>query len=116
MSEESESISRRSSCGLITFRRVSRLGFRLTSAYPKIRFTKHARDKFEFVGKYGFKISKDIIKETIINPSRLERRNDQLLALKPIDREYAIRVVYRVVNDNIVVVAFYPVKRERFRV
>jgi len=88
----------------------------LTSTHPKIRFTKHARDKFEFVGEYGFKISEDTVKETIINPTRLERRNDQLLALKPIDREYAIRVVYRVVNDNIVVVTFYPVKRERFRV
>jgi hypothetical protein len=88
----------------------------LTSAHARIRFTKHAREKFEFVGKYGFKMSEDIVKETIINPSRLERRNDQLLALKPIDRKYAIRVVYRVVNDNIVVVTFYPVKRERFSV
>jgi len=37
-------------------------------------------------------------------------------ALKPIDREHAIRVVYEEVNDNIVVITFYPVKRERFNV
>jgi len=88
----------------------------LTSAHPTIRFMKHARDKFKFVGEYGFKISEDTVKEIIIKPTRLERRNDQLLALKPVDREYAIRVVYRVINDNIVVVTFYPVKRKRFRV
>jgi hypothetical protein len=77
--------------------------FQLTSPHPRIRFTKHAREKFQLVEKYGFKMSEDIVKETIINPSRFERRNDQLLTLKAIDGEYAIRVVYRVVNDNIVV-------------
>jgi len=61
-------------------------------------------------------LSEDSVKEPIIDPTRLERRNDQLLALRPIDREYAIRVVYRVLNDNIVVVTFYRVKRKRFRV
>lgn len=61
-------------------------------------------------------LSEDSVKEAVIDPTRLERRNDQLLALRPIGREYAVRVVYRVLNDNIVVVTFYPVKRERFRV
>lgn len=88
----------------------------MTSAPRKIRFTKHAHEKFKFLRKYGFMLSEDSVKEAVIDPTRLERRNDQLLALRPIDREYAIRVVYRVLNDNIVVVTFYPVKRERFRV
>jgi len=51
-----------------------------------------------------------------MNPIRVDRKDDLVLALKPLDREYAIRVVYRMVNDNIVVVTFYPVKRERFNV
>ena len=38
------------------------------------------------------------------------------MVLKPLDREYALRVVYKMVNDNIVVVTFYPVKRKRFNV
>ena len=46
----------------------------------------------------------------------MERRGDQLLALKLVDQEHAIRVVYEEVNDNIVVITFYPVKRERFNV
>ena len=56
------------------------------------------------------------MKEAVLSPSHVDRRGDQLLALKPINREYAIRVVYKIVNDNIVVVTFYPVKRERFNV
>ena len=88
----------------------------MASAPPKIRFTKHAHDKFEFLGKYGFVLSEDDVKKAIVSPTRLEHRDGELLALRPIDREYAIRVVYRVLNDNIVVVTFYPVKRERFRV
>jgi len=38
------------------------------------------------------------------------------LALKPLDREYAIRVVYKMANGNIVVLIFNPVKRERLNV
>ena len=39
-----------------------------------------------------------------------------VLATRPFDEEYAIRVVYRFINDNILVVTFYPVKRKRFNV
>lgn len=82
----------------------------------KIRYTGHARQKFEFLRKYGFEVSEATVKETVVSPSRVDRRGDQILALKPIDREYAIRVVYKMMNGNIVVVTFYPVKRERFNV
>ena len=82
----------------------------------KIRFTKHAREKFELLRRYGFSLPEARVKETISNPVRVDRRNNQLLALKPLNQEYAIRVVYKLVNDNIVVVTFYPVKRRRFNV
>ena len=38
------------------------------------------------------------------------------MALKPLSEEYALRVVYSRINDNIVVLTFYPVKRVRFNV
>lgn len=82
----------------------------------EIRFTKHARDKFDFLRKYGFDVSEAFVKEVIATPNHVERRGNQLLALKPFNREYALRVVYETVNDNIVVVTIYPVKRERFDV
>jgi len=89
----------------------------LPSERPKkVSFTRHAREKFQFLKEYGFEITEASIREAILNPSRVERKDDQILALKPLDREYAVRVVYRIVKDNILVVTFYPVKRERFNV
>jgi hypothetical protein len=74
----------------------------------KVTFTRHAQKEIP--------VPEASIREAVLNPSRVERKDDQLLALKPLDREYAVRVAYRIVNDNIVVVTFYPLKRERFNV
>lgn len=82
----------------------------------KVSFTRHARENFQFLKQYGFEITETTIREAVLNPSRVERKDDQLLALKPLDQEYAVRVVYRIANDNIAVITFYPVKRERFGV
>lgn len=82
----------------------------------RIRLTKHARDKFEFLRRYGFDISEVSVREAVASPSRIDRRNDQLLTLTSLNREYAIRVVYKMANGNIVILTFHPVKRERFNV
>jgi hypothetical protein len=57
-----------------------------------------------------------VVRQAVGHPTRVDRRGDQMLAVKPIDEEHAIRVVYEEVNDNIVVVTLYPVKRERSNV
>ena len=82
----------------------------------KVEFTKHAYDKFGLLRKYGFDISRATVEEAVASPCLVDRRDDHVLVLKPLDREYALRVVYKMVNDNIVVVTFYPVKRKRFNV
>jgi len=82
----------------------------------EVRFTKHAYEKFALLKKYGFPIDEAAVRQAIASPTQLGRRGDQLLALKPISNEHDIRVVYEEANDNIVVITFYPVKRERFNV
>jgi hypothetical protein len=82
----------------------------------KVRFTKHATEKIEFLRKYGFHVTKAYVKDTVVHPHRVDQRNDQNLAVKPLNDEYALRVVYERTNDNIVVITFYPVKRKRFNV
>jgi len=62
--------------------------------------------------RYGFPLDEAPVKGTIVNSSRVERRRGQVLATRPLDEEYAIRVVYRLINDNILVVTFYPVRRK----
>jgi len=82
----------------------------------KIRFTKHAREKFDFIKHYGFEIDKKEVFATIQNPKRLEQKNGQYFATKAIDMKYALRVVYEKRKDYLLVITFYPVRRERYGV
>lgn len=68
----------------------------------KIRFTKHAREKFELLKKYGFEISEATVGKAVAK-SHLDRRDEEVLVLEPLDQEYATRVVYKTVNENTVV-------------
>lgn len=80
----------------------------------KIRFTKHANEKFSFLLKYGFMISKRDVMRTISTPARLDRKGNQLLAIREINDKYALRVVYEQRNSIIIVITFYPVKRKEY--
>jgi len=82
----------------------------------KIRFTKHAREKFEFIKHYGFEINEKKVFETIQNPKHLDKKNAQFFATKAVDARYALRVVYEKRKDYLLVITFYPVRRERYGV
>jgi len=82
----------------------------------RIRFTRHARKKFEFIKRYGFEIDKREVIEAIQNPLRLDQKGIQYFAIKLIDAKYALRVVYEKRKDYLVVITFYPVRRERYGV
>ena len=68
----------------------------------KIRFTKHAREKLEFVKHYGFDIGEKKVIETIQNPTRIDQKNGQYFAIKAINAKYALRVVYEKRKDYLV--------------
>ena len=80
----------------------------------RVKFTKHALEKFEIVKRYRFEISKELVIETVLNPERLDKRNNQYFGLKITDSKYALRVVYEKRKDYLVVITFYPVRRERY--
>lgn len=61
----------------------------------EIRFTKHAREKFEFMKHYGFEIDEKKVIEAIQNPTRLDQKNAQYFATKAINTKYVLRVVTR---------------------
>ena len=92
-----------------------REGFSLGSI-PRVRFTRHARDKFEFVRRYGFDLDRRKVIEAVSNPDRLDERSGQHLALKVLDEIYALRVVYEERNGYVAVIIFYPVRRDRYGV
>jgi len=81
---------------------------------PKVRFTRHASDKFEFVRMYDFNLDRRRVVEAVSNPDRLDERGGQHLALKVLDEIYALRVVYEERNGYVAVITFYPVRRDRY--
>ena len=42
----------------------------------KIRFTKHAADKIEFLKEYGFDVTEALVRHTVAEPSRVDQRDD----------------------------------------
>jgi len=80
----------------------------------RIRFTKHASEKFSFLLSYGFMINKRDVIRTISKPVRLDRKGDQVLAMREINDKYALRVVYERRNGIIIVITFYPVRRKEY--
>ena len=80
----------------------------------KILFKRHAREKFELAKHYGFKINTKKVTETINKPMRLDQKEAQYFATRAIDSKYALRVVYEKRKDYLLVITFYPVRRERY--
>ena len=80
----------------------------------RIQFTKHANEKFALLRKYGFTINKRDVMRIISKASRIDRKGTQLLAIKEITSKYALRVVYEERKGIIIVITFYPVKREEY--
>jgi len=82
----------------------------------KVKFTKHAVEKIEVMKRYGFEISEKQVVETVLNPERLSKRDNQYFAIKVINSKHALRVVYEERKGYLVVITFYPVRRERYGV
>lgn len=80
----------------------------------RVKFTKHAAEKIDALKSYGFIIKEDQVVETILNPERLDEKNGQFLATKIISKKHALRVVYERRKDFLVIITFYPVRRERY--
>ena len=80
----------------------------------RIRFTKHAVEKFLMLKRYGFEIEERQVTEAILRPDRLDERGNQFFATKIVNPKHALRVVYEDRKDFLVVITFYPVRRERY--
>ena len=48
----------------------------------KVNFTKHAYEKFAFLKRYGFEVDEDVVRQAVGHPVHVDRRGDQMLALR----------------------------------
>jgi len=80
-----------------------------------IRFTGHARHKFEILRELGFKVEEHRVLEIVRKPSIVGRAwRDRSVATGPLNSTHVLRVIFEKQNGNITVVTFYPARRARY--
>lgn len=81
----------------------------------KIEFTLHAKDKFLILREHGFPVDEELVADTVKKPDTVIRgRKKRLIAQKLIDEKHLLRVIYEIRSGKIVVITFYPARRDRF--
>jgi len=76
-----------------------------------IRFTRHAREKFETLARHKFAVTEAQMIDTLNSPDKIETGRNPQVAQKGFDEEHVLRVVFRVEGDDKVVITFYPGRR-----
>ena len=79
-----------------------------------IRFTQHAREKFEIFARHKFTVTEAQVIETLNSPDRIEIDRDPPVAQRSLDEDHVLRVVFRAEGDDKVVITFYPGRRQRY--
>jgi len=80
-----------------------------------IRYTRHARYKFEVLERHGFPVTEQQVADTLATPDVvIEQSGGRYVAQKRITERHVLRVVYRREGEDRVVITFYPGRRERY--
>ena len=80
-------------------------------------FTKHVKQKIVLSKKTPFPINKLQIKYCIEHPKKVEVRSDgTIVSTVPLNRIYILKVVSRKDNDIMVIITFYPARKERYEI
>lgn len=80
-----------------------------------IRFSQHALLKFEVLVAHGLSLEKELVMNTVLNPAMVsEGYRGRKIAQGPLDEGRVLRVVYEERGDEVIVVTFYPGRRQRY--
>jgi hypothetical protein len=80
-----------------------------------IVYTAHARRKFKILKSHDCIISEDEVMKTVEEPDNVsEGRKNRLIAQRAVYNEHILRVIYEKNGDTIVIITFYPARRERY--
>lgn len=82
----------------------------------KIVYTEDAKRKFKFHRLAGWKFSIKDVEQVIKEPyySDFDNEREVYAALKNLDREHDLRVIYKQENDIITVITFYSTEKGRY--
>lgn len=82
----------------------------------RIVYTKHAKKKFKILEKIGVKVTSKAVSLTIEDPDHYDSESDRLsiIVSKSIDKNHVLRVVFKIEDDIITVITFYPARKGRY--
>lgn len=82
----------------------------------RVVYTKHAKKKFKELAKIGVKLLRRDISVTIKNSEYIDEESDKpnIIASRSIDEKHILRVVFKVEDDIINVITFYPARVGRY--
>jgi len=80
-----------------------------------IRYTRHARYKFEVLERHGFPVTEQQVADTLVTPDMvIEQPGGRYIAQKWITERHVLRVIYRLEGEDVIVITFYPGRRDRY--
>lgn len=87
----------------------------MNPSLTKIKFSDHAKLKFEILTRHHFVVTEKQVKEAIVRPDRIEQgKKGRMIAQKAIDERHILRVVYEHAEEGCEVITFYPGRRGRY--
>ena len=79
-----------------------------------IRFTQHARKKFEVLARHNFVITETQVIDTLESPDTVDFDRNPPIAQKGFDERHVLRVVFRIEGEDKIVITFYPGRRQQY--
>ena len=81
----------------------------------RVTYTRHAEEKFELLKRHGFEVTRKQVEETLTSPDMMiSQAKGKMIAQKRISERHVLRVIYRQEGEDLVVITFYPGRRERY--
>lgn len=83
----------------------------------EIIFTKHAETKLKRADYIEFNISKTLIRKIVRKPQNLtETKYHDFAAIRDLDKNHVLRVIYVIINQNIKVITFHIARKGRYEI
>ncbi|MBO9361720.1 MAG: hypothetical protein J7452_05905 [Thermoflexus sp.] len=79
-----------------------------------IRYTVHARYKFDLLARHGFPIHEEQVVDALLGLDVAIPREDRLIAKKRIGERQVSRIIYGEEGEGLIVITFYPGRKERY--
>jgi uncharacterized DUF497 family protein len=81
----------------------------------KLVYTTHARQKFQILERHDCIFTEDAIRKTVEEPESVrDGSRNRLIAQRAVNKRHLLRVIYEKQGDDIIIITFYPARRERY--